>query len=57
MNAKRLNTILLLPVGIGIILLALSGLLIGEISTDAFDVYNAIFSYSDDNLSELIIRD
>lgn len=57
MNSNRSNTILLLPVGIGIVLLALLGLHIGDIPTNGLDVYNAIFTYSDSNLSELIIRE
>ena len=56
MNSKRPNKILLVLVGISILLLALLGLHLGDVSTDSWDIYNAIFSYSDDNLSELIIR-
>ena len=57
MNLKRSNKVLLLLVSFGILVLALLGLLIGDIPTDCLDVYHAIFSYSDDNLSELIVRE
>ena len=57
MNLKRSNKVLLLLVSFGILALALLGLLIGDIPTDCLDVYHAIFSYSDDNLSELIVRE
>ena len=44
-------------VGVGIVLLSFLSLLIGDIATDAMDVFNSVFDYSENNLSELVIRE
>ena len=57
MSSNRSNKVLLLLVLISILLLAGMGLRIGDIPTDFLDVYHAVFNYSEQNLSELIIRE
>lgn len=57
MSSNRSNKVLLLLVLISILLLAAMGLRVGDIPTDFLDVYHAVFSYSEQNLSELIIRE
>ena len=57
MNLQGSNKILLPIVSFGIVILGILGLLIGDIPIDWVDVYNAIFSYSDGNIPELIIRE
>ncbi len=57
MNSSRFNKFILLLVSISIISLVILGLRIGDIPTGFSDVYHAIFNYSENNLSELIIRE
>ena len=57
MNITRFNKILFPLAGIGILLLSILSLLIGDIATDAMDVFNSVFNYSENNLSELVIRE
>lgn len=57
MSSNRSNKVLLLLVLISILLLAAMGLRVGDIPTDFLDVYHAVFNYSEQNLSELIIRE
>ena len=57
MSIKGPNKILFPLVGLGIVLLSFVSLLIGDIATDAMDVFNSVFDYSENNLSELVIRE
>ena len=57
MSIKGSNKILFPLVGVGIVLLSFLSLLIGDIATDAMDVFNSVFDYSENNLSELVIRE
>ncbi len=57
MNSSHFKKVILLLVSIGIIILVILGLRIGDIPTGFSDIYNAVFNYSENNLSELIIRE
>jgi len=55
MNSSHFKKVILLLVSIGIIILVILGLRIGDIPTGFSDIYNAVFNYSENNLYELII--
>ena len=57
MNSSHFKKVILLLISIGIIILVILGLRIGDIPTGFSDIYNAVFNYSENNLSELIIRE
>ena len=51
MNSSHFKKVILLLVSIGIIILVILGLRIGDIPTGFSDIYNAVFNYSENNFN------